>query len=87
MIIIGWWMHTNLFGLLGGTGGLDGSKRSSDLPLTVEGELEGEYDHWVCISGAMATDVCSVEGAESNVSIQTAVVCKQQFRVPRKWWI
>ena len=61
------------FGLLAGTGGLGGSKRSSDPPLTVEGELLCEYDAWVCISGAMATDVCSVEGVESNVCIKTAV--------------
>ena len=61
------------FGLLAGTGGLGGSKRSSDLPLTVEGEFVGEYDVWVCTLGAIATDVCSVEGAESNVGIQFAV--------------
>ena len=83
MVIIGWGrdlslLHVNLciytrFGLLAGTGGLGGSKRSSDPPLTVEGELEGEYVVWVCISVAMATDVCCVEGVESIVCIQTAV--------------
>ena len=55
-------MYTR-FGLLAGTGGLGGSNRSSDLPLTVEVELEDEYDLWVCTSGAMATGllvVCSV---------------------------
>ena len=65
-------MYTR-FGLLAGTGGLDGSKRSSDLPLIVEGELEGEYVVRVCASGTMATDVCSVEGVESNVCIEIAV--------------
>ena len=65
-------MYTR-FGLLAGTGGLDDSSRSSDPPLIVEVELVGKYDAWVCISGAMATDVCSVEGVESNVFIQTAV--------------
>ena len=61
------------FGLLAGTGGLGGSARSSDIPLTIEGELVGEYDVWVCTSGAIATDVCGVEVAESNVCIQIAV--------------
>ena len=65
-------MYTR-FCLLAGTGGLGGSKRSSDLPLTVEVELEDEYDVRVCISGTMATDVCSIEGAESNVCIEIAV--------------
>ena len=65
-------MYTR-FCLLAGTGGLGGSKRSSDPPLIVEGELEGEYDLWVCMLGAMATDFCCVEGTESNVCIQTAV--------------
>ena len=65
-------MHTPGL-VLAGTGGLGGSNVSSDPPLTVEGELEGEYVVWVCISGAMATDVGCVEGVESSVSIQTAV--------------
>ena len=52
-------MYTR-FGLLAGTRGLGGSKRSSDLLLTVEGELVGEYDLWVCISGAMAIGMLSV---------------------------
>ena len=47
---------------------------SSDPPqLIVEVELVGEYDVvWVCTLGTMATDVCSVEGVESNVSIWIA---------------
>ena len=61
------------FGLLAGTGGRGGSGRSSDPPLIVKVELVCEYDAWVCILGAIATDVCSVEVVESNVSIQTAV--------------
>ena len=65
-------MYTR-FGLLAGTGGLGGSKRSSDPPLTVEVELEDEYDLWVCASETMATDVCSVEGVEFNVCTKIAV--------------
>ena len=45
--------------------------------LTIEGELVGEYDVWVCTLGAKATDVCSVEVAEIAGSLATGllVVC------------
>ena len=52
---------------------LAGSNRSSDPPLTVEVVNEFVRDLSVCTSGTMVGDVGGVEGAESNVSIQTAV--------------
>ena len=43
------------------------------LEFVARPEFVGEYDVWVCTLGAIATDVCSVEGVESNVGIQFAV--------------